>query len=52
MPYALAALPGRPNSLLVGLRGGTLLVTDDAGDSWTRLTLQLPDIIDLAVAAA
>jgi len=51
MPYALAALPGQPNALLVALRGGTLLHTDDAGQSWVRLTVTLPDVIDLAVAA-
>jgi photosystem II stability/assembly factor-like uncharacterized protein len=34
----------------VGLRGGTLLLTDDAGESWSRLAAQLPDLIDLAAA--
>jgi photosystem II stability/assembly factor-like uncharacterized protein len=51
MPYALSALPGQANRLLAGLRGGTLLMTDDAGRSWTRLALPLGDVIDLAVAA-
>jgi photosystem II stability/assembly factor-like uncharacterized protein len=51
MPYALSALPGRPNGLLVGLRGGTLLVTDDAGESWSRLAPQLDDIIALEASA-
>jgi photosystem II stability/assembly factor-like uncharacterized protein len=49
MPYALSAIPDRPGRLLVGLRGGTLLLGDDAGESWTRLTVGLPDVIDLAV---
>jgi photosystem II stability/assembly factor-like uncharacterized protein len=52
MPYALATLPEHPHRLLVGLRGGTLLMTDDAGDSWSRLALELDDIIDLQVAPA
>lgn len=52
MPYALGALPGRPRALLVGLRGGTFLLTEDAGESWTRLGLALPGVIDLAVAPA
>jgi photosystem II stability/assembly factor-like uncharacterized protein len=52
MPYALSTLPGQPDRLLVGLRGGTLILTDDAGESWTRLSLQLPDVIDLAAAPA
>jgi photosystem II stability/assembly factor-like uncharacterized protein len=52
MPYALATLPGQPKWLLVGLRGGTLLVTDDAGESWTRLPVEIKDVIDLALANA
>lgn len=52
MPYALTALPGQPNRLLVGLRGGTLLLTNDAGQTWSRLALELPDIIDLTAAPA
>ena len=50
MPYTLATFPGEANRLLVGLRGGTLLVSDDRGESWTRLELALPDLIELAVA--
>jgi photosystem II stability/assembly factor-like uncharacterized protein len=50
MPYALSALPDQPGQLLVGLRGGTLLLTDDAGDSWTRLALELPGVVGLAAA--
>lgn len=50
MPYALATLPHQPGGLLVGLRGGTLLVTEDAGQSWSRLSLALPDVIALATA--
>lgn len=47
MPYALATVPGQPHRLLVGLRGGALLVSDDAGDSWSRLALELDDIVEL-----
>jgi photosystem II stability/assembly factor-like uncharacterized protein len=50
MPYALASLPGAADRLLVGLRGGTLLVTEDAGETWARVETTLPDVIDLAVA--
>jgi photosystem II stability/assembly factor-like uncharacterized protein len=49
MPYALATVPGSPGRLLVGFRGGTLLLTDDAGESWSRLATRLPDVIDLAI---
>jgi photosystem II stability/assembly factor-like uncharacterized protein len=52
MPYALAALPEQPDRLLVGLRGGALLVTGDAGDTWDRLDPALDDVIALAVAPA
>jgi hypothetical protein len=52
MPYALAALPGQPGRLLVGLRGGTILVGDDAGETWSRVEPGLPDVIALAVAPA
>jgi photosystem II stability/assembly factor-like uncharacterized protein len=52
MPYAMTTLPGQPGRLLVGLRGGTVLVTDDAGENWSRLPLELPDVIDLTAATA
>ncbi len=51
MPYALATLPGQPNRLLVGLRGGILLITDDAGERWARLSLRLSDLVALAIAS-
>ena len=50
MPYALVTFADQPGRMLAGLRGGTLLLTEDAGDSWSRLALTLPDVIDLAVA--
>jgi photosystem II stability/assembly factor-like uncharacterized protein len=50
MPYALATFPRQPDALLVGLRGGTLLVTDDRGEHWSALEVGIPDLIDLAVA--
>lgn len=51
MPYALATFLGTADRLLVGLRGGTLQLSEDRGESWTRLAPSLPDVIDLAVAA-
>jgi photosystem II stability/assembly factor-like uncharacterized protein len=50
MPYALAAVPGQPGRLLVGLRGGAMLVGDDAGEVWSRLESPVSDVIALAVA--
>jgi photosystem II stability/assembly factor-like uncharacterized protein len=52
MPYALTALPEQANRLLVGLRGGTLLLSDDAGESWSRLALELDDIVSLQASPA
>ncbi len=52
MPYALAALPGQPGRLLAGLRGGTLLLGDDAGEKWSRVGPALSDVIAMAVAPA
>ncbi|HKO26840.1 MAG TPA: hypothetical protein VJU80_05235 [Solirubrobacteraceae bacterium] len=50
MPYALATLPGQPGRLLVGLRGGSMLLTDDAGATWVRLDPSVADVIALATA--
>lgn len=52
MPYALATLPGQPGRLLVGLRGGSMLITDDAGATWSRLEPAVSDVIALATAPA
>jgi photosystem II stability/assembly factor-like uncharacterized protein len=48
MPYALAPIPEQSQGLVVGLRGGRVLLTENAGESWTQLTTQLPDLVDLA----
>jgi hypothetical protein len=50
MPYALAALPSQPGRLLVGLRGGSMLVGEDAGETWSVLDTRLNDVIALAAA--
>jgi len=52
MPYALATPPDRPGAVVAGLRGGTLLLSHDAAESWVRLPVALPDVIDLAAAPA
>jgi photosystem II stability/assembly factor-like uncharacterized protein len=51
MPYALATFAGQPGRLLVGLRGGSMLLTDDAGEAWARLEPAAADVIALATAA-
>jgi hypothetical protein len=50
MPYALATLPDRPRSVVAGLRGGLLLLSEDAGESWCELDVRLPDLVDLVAA--
>jgi photosystem II stability/assembly factor-like uncharacterized protein len=50
MPYALAALPGQAGGLVAGLRGGSLMVTGDAGDTWSRTEPGVRDVIALAAA--
>ncbi len=52
MPYSMATMPGESEYLLVALRGGTLLITPDAGESWSQLGVRLPDAIELAVGSA
>jgi hypothetical protein len=52
MPYALATLAGDPGHLLAGLRGGALLLSEDAGESWKKIEVELPGVIDLAIAPA
>jgi photosystem II stability/assembly factor-like uncharacterized protein len=47
MPYALVAPAA--GELVVGLRGGVLLHSHDAGAGWTRLEPQLDGVIALAV---
>jgi photosystem II stability/assembly factor-like uncharacterized protein len=52
MPYALATLPEQPGRLVVALRGGSMLLTDDAGEAWSRLAPVVSDVIALATAPA
>lgn len=49
MPYSLVTFPGQPGHLLVALRGGRLLLTRDAGESWSQLSVRLDDAIELAL---
>lgn len=49
MPYALATLPGWPGGLIVGLRNGTLLVSDDLGAAFAPIAADIPGILTLSV---
>jgi hypothetical protein len=50
MPYALLTLREQPNTLLTGMHNGRILRSDDAGDSWRTLDLELNEILALAEA--
>jgi photosystem II stability/assembly factor-like uncharacterized protein len=49
MPYALLSLAA--DELLVALRGGVLLRSDDAGESWRQLDVEVADVVAMAAAA-
>ena len=46
MPYALAS--PEPGVLVVGMRKGQILMSDDAGDTWRTQDVNLPGILALA----
>jgi photosystem II stability/assembly factor-like uncharacterized protein len=48
MPYALVVPRTAPGTLFCGLRDGTILSSEDAGDSW-RTTAKVPRTLALAV---
>lgn len=50
MPYSLVAPRGAPGTLVCGLRDGTILSSDDEGDSWQTLDAELPGLLALAAA--
>ncbi len=47
MPYSLLTLRDRPATLLAGMQHGEVLLSQDAGDSWRRLNLSLPGLLQL-----
>lgn len=51
MPYSLRTIPGWPNGLIIGMRNGDILLTDDAGDSFQRLSARLPGIVQLVASS-
>jgi len=50
MPYALLALHDRPGALVAGMHDGEILLTEDAGETWTQLDVRLPSLLALAEA--
>ena len=49
MPYALATLPGWPDGLIVGMRNGTLLLSDDRGENFTPIEAGIPGILTMSI---
>jgi photosystem II stability/assembly factor-like uncharacterized protein len=47
MPYALAAPRTAPGTLICGLRDGTILSSQDSGDSWRTIPVTIPGILAL-----
>lgn len=50
MPYALVTPREQPGSLIVGMHNGQILRSDDAGDSWRTLDVNVNEILALAEA--
>jgi photosystem II stability/assembly factor-like uncharacterized protein len=50
MPYALLAPRDIPNALIAGMQNGSILASEDAGDSWHTLDAKLPALLALAEA--
>jgi len=48
MPYALLTFREHPNTLITGMHSGRILRSDDAGDSWKVLDVELEQILALA----
>jgi photosystem II stability/assembly factor-like uncharacterized protein len=51
MPYALVVPRTAPGTLVCGLRDGTILLSEDAGEEWRTITTDVPGILALAAAA-
>ena len=51
MPYALLAPRGRGNTLVAGMQDGDLLVSEDAGERWRRLSTGLDAMLALGELA-
>lgn len=50
MPYALVIPEDEPSTIFAGTRQGSLLISDDAGDSWRKTEIKLDGIEGLVVA--
>jgi len=44
--------PEEPDVLYCGVEPAALFETRDAGETWSRLAVRLPDVIELAAAPA
>ena len=51
MPYSLLTLRDQPNVLLAGMQHGEIMFSEDSGDTWRKLDLKLPALLQLSEAA-
>jgi len=49
---AIAIAADNPRQVFAALRGGEVLASDDAGDSWAKLELQVPSVSDMQYVPA
>jgi photosystem II stability/assembly factor-like uncharacterized protein len=50
MPYALLTLRSQPDVIIAGMQNGQIMLSEDAGDSWRALDVQLTELLALAEA--
>jgi photosystem II stability/assembly factor-like uncharacterized protein len=50
MPYALVIPEDQPSTIFAGTRQGSLLISEDSGDSWHKTEIELDGIQGLVVA--
>jgi photosystem II stability/assembly factor-like uncharacterized protein len=51
MPYSLLTLRDRPGVVLAGMQNGEIMLSEDSGDSWRKLHVKLPALLQLSEAA-
>ncbi|MFW6074375.1 MAG: WD40/YVTN/BNR-like repeat-containing protein [Chloroflexota bacterium] len=52
MPYCLLTFLDQPGAVLMGMKNGEILFSEDEGEYWTRLDVKLPEILQLSAANA
>lgn len=50
MPYSLLTLRDQPGLLIVGMQHGEIMLSEDGGESFTKLDVKLPGLLQLSAA--